>query len=188
MHPEFLLRYVDDAARPFSRILHITLNAWKLLINICFHPQDPQESANRTITASQLLVPGNFLKCHRRIERVRSQKFPDEFQGPVPRCLTTHASQSKRLSSEFLHEAAGRFVRQLAGGDAIERRGFHRSSLSILSFPSPFPSLVRCDTPTSPLATVHPAGEEMKSRPERDSCDVCPVIRSTLRRESCRLE
>lgn len=74
-----------------------------------------------------------------------------------------------------------RFVRQVAAG-IIGIGGRERGARSILSLPR-FPL-------SSPrLASrylISPTAEEMKSRPGRDSRDVCPVIRSALLRASSR--
>lgn len=73
-----------------------------------------------------------------------------------------------------------RFVRQVAAGTSIGKTDARRTARSILSlprFPLSFPALRRLISLTA---------EEMKSRPGRDSRDVCPVIRSALLRASSR--
>lgn len=65
--------------------------------------------------------PTNFPKCHGEGGKRRNESW-----NPNPDRLDARGrlrlGSAKRLSSEFLHEAVERFVRQLAGGDAIGRR------------------------------------------------------------------
>lgn len=87
--------------------------------------------------------------------------------------------RQKRFVSKILTRG---FVRQVAADTDIGRRAriysSDRFSLSPpLDFLSLLPALRRLISPTT---------EEMKSRPGRDSRDVCPVIRSALLRASSR--